>query len=143
MNEPKFSKFMVATIKRTAQNVAPMVAKKNKLKAKIDALQAEYDSICTQQEQFEASIKTMTGGYTTEDLVDKVVAKKTNEDGTVIMSTKYVLKYPDTIIPPTEDTGNVEDTENTNNAEDTESIENTENTDTSVNNEENQLPFDY
>ena len=102
MNEIKITKFMVATIKRTAQNVAPMVTKKNKIKAKIDALQAEYDSLCTQQEQFEASIRTMTGGYTTEDLVEKVVTKKLNEDGTVTPVTKYVLKYPDTIIPPVE-----------------------------------------
>lgn len=109
MSEIKITKFMAATIKRTAQNVAPMVAKKNKIKAKIDALQAEYDSLCTQQEQFEVSIRTMTGGYTTEDLVEKVVTRKLNEDGTVTLVTKYVLKYPDTVIPPAEEVRNTED----------------------------------
>ena len=37
----KFSKFEIATIKRTAQSVNPMVSKKAKLKEQIDALQAE------------------------------------------------------------------------------------------------------
>ena len=69
----KFSKFEIATIKRTAQSVNPMVSKKAKLKEQIDALQAEYDQLDTMQEQYEASIKTMTGGYGTEDLVEKVI----------------------------------------------------------------------
>ena len=73
METRKFSKFEIATIKRTAQSVNPMVSKKAKLKEQIDALQAEYDQLNTMQEQYEASIKTMTGGYGTEDLVEKVV----------------------------------------------------------------------
>lgn len=66
----EFSKFEIATIKRTAQSVSSMVIKKNKIKAQIDELQAEYDQLATMQEQYEAPIKTMTGGYTTEDLVE-------------------------------------------------------------------------
>ena len=111
----KFSKFEIATIKRTAQSVNPMVSKKAKLKEQIDALQAEYDQLDTMQEQYEASIKTMTGGYGTEDLVMKVVEDtgKLDKSGKPIKLAKYVLKYPDTILPPTMDDGNgaVDDTE--------------------------------
>ena len=97
----KFSKFEIATIKRTAQSVNPMVSKKAKLKEQIDALQAEYNQLDTMQEQYEASIKTMTGGYGTEDLVDKVIetTSAVDKNGKPIKVTKYVLKYPETVIP--------------------------------------------
>lgn len=97
----KFSKFEIATIKRTAQSVNPMVSKKAKIKEQIDALQAEYDQLNTMQEQYEASIKTMTGGYGTEDLVDKVIetTSAVDKNGKPIKVTKYVLKYPETVIP--------------------------------------------
>ena len=111
----ELSKFEVAAIKRTAQNVNAMVTKKTKLKEKIDALQAEYDKIEEAQEQFEVPIRKMTGGYGTEDLVEKVIEDtgKLDKDGKSIKLTKYVLKYPDTILPPTMDdcTGAVDDTE--------------------------------
>ena len=101
METRKFSKFEIATIKRTAQSVNPMVSKKAKLKEQIDALQAEYDQRNTMQEQYEASIKTMTGGYGTEDLVDKVIetTSAVDKNGKPIKVTKYVLKYPETVIP--------------------------------------------
>ena len=97
----KFSKFEIATIKRTAQSVNPMVSKKAKLKEQIDALQTEYDQLDTMQEQYEASIKTMTGGYGTEDLVEKVIetTSAVDKNGKPIKVTKYVLKYPETVIP--------------------------------------------
>ena len=101
MEMRKFSKFEIATIKRTAQSVNPMVSKKAKLKETITALQAEYDQLDTIQEQYETSIKTMTGGYGTEDLVDKIVetTSAVDKNGKPIKVTKYVLKYPDTVIP--------------------------------------------
>ena len=111
----ELSKFEIAAIKRTAQNVNAMVTKKTKLKEKIDALQAEYDQIEEAQEQFEAPIKKMTGGYGTEDLIMKVIEDtgKLDKDGKPIKLAKYVLKYPDTIFPPTMDNGDgaVDDTE--------------------------------
>lgn len=101
----KFSKFEIATIKRTAQNVNPMVTKRAKLMEQIKALQDEYDQLAVMQEQYEASIKTMTGGYTTEDLVTKVVetTNSVDKNGKPIKITKYVLKYPETIIPVIDD----------------------------------------
>lgn len=101
----ELSKFEVAAIKRTAQNVNAMVTKKTKLKEKIEGA----------QEQFEVPIRKMTGGYGTEDLVEKVIEDtgKLDKDGKPIKLTKYVLKYPDTILPPTMDDGDgvVDDTE--------------------------------
>ena len=44
-----FSKFEIAAIKRTAQNVNTLVTKKNKLKEKIEALQKEYDELAATQ----------------------------------------------------------------------------------------------
>ena len=111
----ELSKFEIAAIKRTAQNVNAMVTKKTKLKEKIDALQAEYDQIEEAQEQFEVPIRKMTGGYGTEDLIVKVIEDtgKLDKDGKPVKLAKYVLKYPDTILPPAMDGGDgvVDDTE--------------------------------
>lgn len=97
----KFTKFEIATIKRTAQNVNPMVTKKAKIAKDILALKEEWDRLDTMQSQYEESIKTMTGGYTTEDLVVKVVepTNSVDKNGNPIKITKYVLRYPDTVIP--------------------------------------------
>lgn len=102
----KFTKFEIATIKRTAQNVSPMVSKKRKIAAQIIALKEEYDNLAKMQEQYEASIRTMTGGFSTEDLVNKVVetTNSLDKNGNPVKITKFVLKYPDTVIPPTEET---------------------------------------
>lgn len=97
----KFSKFEIATIKRTAQNVNPMVSRKAKIKEQISALQAEYEQLDTMQEQYEASIRTMTGGYSAEDLVEKVIETTgaVDKNGKPVKTTKFVLKYPETVIP--------------------------------------------
>lgn len=99
--EKKFNKFEIATIKRTAQSVNPMVSRKAKIREQIDELQAEYEQLDAMQAQYEASIKTMTGGYTTEDLVDKIIETTgaMDRNGKPVKITKYVLKYPDTVIP--------------------------------------------
>lgn len=110
----KFTKFEIATIKRTAQNVSPMVSKKRKIAAQMIALKEEYDNLAKMQEQYEASIRTMTGGFSTEDLVNKVVetTNSLDKNGNPVKITKFVLKYPDTVVPPTEEipTQKVEDT---------------------------------
>jgi hypothetical protein len=101
--EKKFTKFEIATIKRTAQNVNPLVTKKHKIMAKMSELAKELNSLIAQQEAWESAIKEMTGGYTTEQLVDKVVTSDGTKDknGNEIKITKYVLKYPNSVVPPT------------------------------------------
>ena len=54
--------------------------------------------------------KEMTGGYTTEDLVVKEVVhtgKIDASNGKEILNTRYVLKYPETVVPaiPTTENG--------------------------------------
>lgn len=111
----ELSKFEIATIKRTAMNVNALVTKKTKLKEKIEALQEEYNKLEAAQEEFEAPIRRWTGGYGTEDLVEKVVeaTDKLDKEGKPVKVTKYVLKYPNTILPPAmeEGEGTVDDTE--------------------------------
>ena len=62
-----------ATVKRVAQNVNPLVVKKNKIAAQIDKLNAEYDALTEEIEGHEMGIKALTGGFISEDLVVKRV----------------------------------------------------------------------
>lgn len=100
-NKKEFSKFFVASLKRTAQNVSPLVRQKQKLQAEIAEKQAQVESIQIQLDAFEAPIKEATGGYTTEDLVERVVevTEKVDKEGKPVKVTKWNLKYPETIIP--------------------------------------------
>lgn len=88
----QFKQFEITTIKRTAQNVAPLVAKRDKLFKKRDEIQAELDVTIKSIAAFEEPIKVMTGGFSSEELTKRVV----NDKG----QAKYVLRYPDTVIPP-------------------------------------------
>ena len=100
--EKTFSKLEIAVIKRTAQNVAQFVNKKEKINAKIAELEAEKASIQPIIDSFQGPIKEMTGGYTTEDLVVKEVVKTGKCDpatGKELTQTRFVLKYPETVIP--------------------------------------------
>lgn len=103
MNKKEFSKFFVASLKRTAQNVSPLVRRKQKLQAEMAEKQAELESIQIQLDAYEAPIKEATGGYTTEDLVERVVevTDKVDKDGKPVKLTKWNLKYPETIVPET------------------------------------------
>lgn len=102
MEEKKFSKFFIASLKRTAQNVNPLIRRKNKLLAEIAEMREELCSIQAQIDGYQIPIKEATGGFTTEDLVERVVTEtaKFDKDGKPVKMTQYVLKYPDTIVPP-------------------------------------------
>lgn len=104
--EKRFSKIEIAAIKRTAQNVATFVTKKEKIDAKIAELEAEKASLQPMIDAFQGPIKDMTGGYTTEDLVQREVVKTGKLDpktGKEVVSIRYTLKYPETVVPPTVD----------------------------------------
>lgn len=119
----EFSKFFIASLKRTAQNVSPLVRRKQKLQAEIVDREKELESIQKQLETYEAPIKEATGGYSTEDLIVRTVevTDKTDKDGKPVKSTKWNLKYPDTIIPPVEETAEADMAPET--AESVESVE--------------------
>lgn len=100
----EFSKFFIASLKRTAQNVSPLVRRKQKLQAEIAEREEELESIQKQLDTYEAPIKEATGGYGTEDLVVRTVevTDKLDKDGKPIKQTKWNLKFPETIVPPVE-----------------------------------------
>ena len=83
-----------ATVKRVAQNVNPLVVKKNKIAAKISELNAEYNALVEEIEGHEMGIKALTGGLTSEDLVVKKVEDtgKVDKNGCPVKVTKYEPK---------------------------------------------------
>lgn len=110
MEEKKFSKFFVASLKRTAQNVYPLVRQRDKLQKQIKEAQEELDSINVQLDAYQAPIKEQTGGYTTDDLISREVIDtgKTDKNGKPVKQTVYKLIYPDTIVPNTPHANNDE-----------------------------------
>ena len=84
----------MATVKRVAQNVNPLVVKKNKIATKIDELNAEYNALVEEIEGHEMGIKALTGGLTSEDLVVKKVEDtgKVDKNGCPVKVTKYEPK---------------------------------------------------
>lgn len=72
----------VAQLKRTAQNVYPLVSKKNKLIEQMNLLNAEIISINAQIDAWEGATKAMADGFTSENLITRKVICLTNEDGT-------------------------------------------------------------
>lgn len=101
MAKKEFSKFFIASLKRTAQNVSPLVRKKQKLQAEIAEREKELESIQIQIDSYEAPIKEVTDGYGTEDLVIRTVevTDKLDKDGKPVKVTKWNLRYPETIVP--------------------------------------------
>ena len=83
-----------ATVKRVAQNVNPLVVKRSKLFAKIEELNEEITAINEEVSGHEMGIKALTGGMTSEQLVNKLVEDtgKTDKDGKPIKVTKYEPK---------------------------------------------------
>lgn len=83
-----------AGVKRIAQNVNPLVVKKNKIAAKIGELNAEYNALTEEIEGHEMGVKALTGGLTSEDLVVKKVEDtgKVGKDGKPVKVTKYEPK---------------------------------------------------
>lgn len=100
MTQKTFSSREIAQIKRTAQNVAPLTVKRDKVLAKVKELYVELESLDAQIDAWETAVKAMTGGYTTNELVSRVVTETTKEDGKTVKTTTFALKYPETVIPP-------------------------------------------
>ena len=78
-----------AAVKRVAQNVNPLVVKKNKIIAKVYELEAELQDIRAEIDGHEAGIKALTGGHSSEELVTKIVKTKLDKNGNTIKEVKY------------------------------------------------------
>lgn len=70
----ELSRFELAICKRTAQNTKSLRTKRDKLVAKIEEAQAELNVINEAIEGFEAPIKSMTGGFTSEEVLGGAMA---------------------------------------------------------------------
>ena len=117
--EKTFSKIEIQVIKSTAKNVAPFVAKKAKvdeqiastkekiqkmLEEKLQKLELEKKAYQDIIDSMNGTVKQITGGYTTEDLIEvkkEATGQMDKSTGKEIMKTVYALKYPETVVPPT------------------------------------------
>lgn len=90
--EKKFNSLQVASMRRTAANVFQYTTKRDKLIEKLNKIQKEVDEINEMIRVADYPTVQITGGYTSEDLF---VREKV--EGSSVY--KFVLKYPDTIIP--------------------------------------------
>lgn len=63
------NRFQMAAVKRTAQNTKKLVSQREKVNAKMRELASELISINEQIDAWEAPIKVMTGGYTSEQIL--------------------------------------------------------------------------
>ena len=106
MSEKILNARELAQVKRIAQNVDADYQKVCKLEEKIAELTKDRDELQQGIDEQEAPVIRKTG-FKSTDIYTKVIVPQMNEDGTAkvdkngrpIKVTKYVLKYPDTIIP--------------------------------------------
>lgn len=101
MTKKEFTKFELARMKRTAQNVEGFLKQKNKLEKKKAKIEDELAIINQQIELTDAPTVVMTG-YHTEDIIKKVVTptNQVDKNGNIIKKVTFEFIYPDTIIPP-------------------------------------------
>lgn len=114
MAKKEFTKFELARMKRTAQNVEGFLKQKNKLETKMAEIEKELAGIKEQIELTDAPTVAMTG-YHTEDIIKKVVTPtdQVDKNGNIIKKVTFEFIYPDTIVPPVneeEAPANVEET---------------------------------
>ena len=101
MTKKEFTKFELARLKRTAQNVEGFLKQKNKLEEKKAKIEEELSIINQQIELTDAPTVAMTG-YHTEDIIKKVVTPtdQVDKNGNIIKKVTFEFIYPNTIIPP-------------------------------------------
>ena len=104
MEKKELTKFELARMKRTAQNVEGFLKQKNKLEEKKAKIEEELAVINQQIELTDAPTVAMTG-YHTEDIIKKVVTPtdQVDKNGNIIKKVTFEFIYPDTIVPPVTD----------------------------------------
>ena len=120
MTKKEFTKFELARLKRTAQNVEGFRKQKNKLEEKKTKIEEELSIINQQIELTDAPTVAMTG-YHTEDIIKKVVTPtdQVDKNGNIIKKVTFEFIYPDTIIPPVKEEPVVDAPSSTENDENT------------------------
>ena len=112
MAKKEFTKFELARMKRTAQNVEGFLKQKNKLEEKKAKIEEELAIINEQIELTDAPTVAMTG-YHTEDIIKKVVTPtdQVDKNGNVSKKVTFEFIYPETIVPPVTDVAEEETTD--------------------------------
>lgn len=87
--EKRISFDQFQSVKRVAQACNPLMMKRDKLKAKIESLVAEYKDYDTQIASLEAGIKQVVG-FRVEELVKKVIEPGIDANGQPKKTTKYL-----------------------------------------------------
>lgn len=96
----ELSRFELAIVKRTAQNTKSLRTKRDKLVEKIEKAQEELGVINEAIESFEAPIKTMTGGFTSEEVLAGIMAEAAPEgevSGEAVKLAEEVTEAPENI----------------------------------------------
>ena len=120
MTKKEFTKFELASLKRTAQNVEGFLKQKNKLEEKKTKIEEEL-SIINQQIELTDALPVAMTGYHTEDIIKKVVTPtdQVDKNGNIIKKVTFEFIYPDTIIPPVKEEPVVDAPSSTENDENT------------------------
>ena len=87
--EKRISFDQFQSVKRVAQACNPLMVKREKIKAKIEALNKEYNDYDTQIASLEAGIKQVVG-FRVEELVKKVIESGVDVNGRPKKTTKYL-----------------------------------------------------
>lgn len=103
-NNREFTKFELARLRRTAQNVEGFLKQKNKLETQKAEIEAQLAIVNQQIDLTDAPTVAMTG-YHSSEIIKKVVTPTDQVDkkGNVIKKVTFEFIYPDTIVPPTEE----------------------------------------
>ena len=111
----ELSRTELATVKRTAANVKTFRAKKAKLEAQKAKIDAELESVNKSIDLFEQPIIEVTGGYTSEQVLNgemdaalqqlKVAEQPVEEVATESVATETPVDAPANPFMPTEEAG--------------------------------------
>ena len=76
----ELNRLQLAAIKRAAKNVQPMRNKKARLMQRMEALQREIEGIDATIEAWENPVRTMTGGYSSEEILRENTTENVEEN---------------------------------------------------------------
>lgn len=97
--EKRISFDQFQSVKRVAQACNPLMVKRERIKAKIEALNKEYNDYDTQIASLEAGIKQVIG-FRVEELVKKVIEPGVDVNGQPKKTTRYlptdIVSYDET-----------------------------------------------
>lgn len=98
----KFNAFEKAAIRNVAKTIYPLTKKMEKINLQIAKLEVEKRNLQSSIDSWESNILSLTGIYTSQDLIEVSFKESMGADGKVIKAAQFNFKYPETILPPCE-----------------------------------------